>query len=102
MTFDGPTLSLELPAGRAALTRCLPTAGGVESTSYRRCGGTFKRGLAIHGGAFALCVGILVGNVYEKFEQGAWVTVAVTSVVIGTGHGACGGGLVLTLPSPEA
>ena len=43
----------------------------------------FKRGIAIHGGAFALCFGILVGNVYQKFEQGAWVTVAVTSVVIG-------------------
>jgi amino acid transporter len=43
----------------------------------------FKRGVAIHGVAFALCAGILVGNVYEKFEQGAWVTVAVTSVVIG-------------------
>ncbi len=43
----------------------------------------FKRGLAIHGTAFLLCVGILVGNVYEKFQQGAWVTVAVTSVVIG-------------------
>ena len=43
----------------------------------------FKRGLAIHGVAFALCFGILAGNVYEKFEQGAWVTVAVTSVVIG-------------------
>ena len=42
----------------------------------------FKRGVAIHGGALALCLAILVGNVYEKFEQGAWVTVAVTSVVI--------------------
>ncbi|OFX20599.1 MAG: amino acid transporter [Anaeromyxobacter sp. RBG_16_69_14] len=49
----------------------------------RRSEPGFKRGLAIHGVAFALCVGILVGNVYEKFEQGAWVTVAVTSVVIG-------------------
>jgi K+ transporter len=42
----------------------------------------FKRGVAIHGIAFALCASILVGNVYEKFEQGAWVTVAVTSVVV--------------------
>jgi amino acid transporter len=42
----------------------------------------FKRGLAIHGVAFALCFGILVANIYEKFEGGAWVTVAVTAVVI--------------------
>jgi amino acid transporter len=41
-----------------------------------------KRGLAIHGGAFTLCSGILAANVYEKFEEGAWITVAVTSVVI--------------------
>jgi hypothetical protein len=49
----------------------------------RRSEEGFRRGLAIHGGAFALCISILVGNVYQKFEQGAWVTVAVTSVVIG-------------------
>jgi hypothetical protein len=49
---------------------------------HRRESG-FKRGVTIHGVAFALCFSILVGNVYQKFEQGAWVTVAVTSVVIG-------------------
>jgi K+ transporter len=43
----------------------------------------FKRGVTIHGVAFALCASILVGNVYEKFQQGAWVTVAVTSVIVG-------------------
>jgi amino acid transporter len=42
----------------------------------------FKRGVAIHGAAFALCVGILSANVYEKFEEGAWVTVAVTALVV--------------------
>ncbi len=42
----------------------------------------FKRGVAVHGVAFALCFAILVGNVYQKFQQGAWVTVAVTSVVV--------------------
>ena len=50
----------------------------------------FKRGVAIHGVAFALCIGILIGNVYQKFEQGAWVTVAVTSVVIGLCAGSRG------------
>ncbi len=49
----------------------------------RRGESGFKRGVTIHGGAFALCFAILVGNVYQKFEQGAWVTVAVTTVVIG-------------------
>jgi hypothetical protein len=32
--------------------------------------------------ALLLCVSILTGNVYEKFEQGAWLTLVVTSVVI--------------------
>ncbi|WP_242392402.1 APC family permease [Anaeromyxobacter oryzisoli] len=41
------------------------------------------RGLAIHGVAFALCLAILVGTVYEKGEQGGWITIAVTSLVIG-------------------
>ncbi len=41
------------------------------------------RGLAIHGVAFVLCVGILVGTVYEKAEHGAWLTIVVTSLLIG-------------------
>jgi hypothetical protein len=41
-----------------------------------------RRGFAIHGVAFLLCGGILVGTVYEKFGHGGWVTVAVTSTVI--------------------
>jgi hypothetical protein len=41
-----------------------------------------RRGLAIHGVAFALCAGILAGTVYEKGEQGGWVTIAVTGLVI--------------------
>jgi amino acid transporter len=41
-----------------------------------------KRGLAIHGVAFALCVSILTGTVYEKGEQGGWVTIVVTSLVV--------------------
>jgi len=41
-----------------------------------------RRGFAIHGVAFALCVGILGGTVYEKGEQGGWVTIVVTGLVI--------------------
>jgi amino acid transporter len=41
-----------------------------------------RRGLAIHGVAFLLCAGILLGTVYEKFGHGGWVTVAVTSTVV--------------------
>jgi amino acid transporter len=42
-----------------------------------------RRGLVIHGIAFALCFGILIGILYEKFSLGGWVTVAVTGVVVG-------------------
>ena len=41
-----------------------------------------KRGIFVHGVAFVLCFGILVGNVYEKAQQGAWITIVVTSVVV--------------------
>jgi amino acid transporter len=41
------------------------------------------KGLAIHGVALALCLGILVGVVYEKFALGGWVTLAVTGAVVG-------------------
>ncbi|WP_242345194.1 APC family permease [Anaeromyxobacter terrae] len=42
-----------------------------------------RRGLAIHGVAFALCAAILAGTIYEKGEQGGWITIAVTGLVIG-------------------
>jgi amino acid transporter len=42
-----------------------------------------RRGLAVHGVAFALCATILVGTVWEKGEQGGWITIAVTGLVIG-------------------
>lgn len=48
---------------------------------HRRRAGS-GRGLAIHGVAFALCAGILVGILHEKFALGGWVTVAVTSSVV--------------------
>jgi amino acid transporter len=41
-----------------------------------------RRGFAIHGVAFVLCAAILVGTVYEKFLEGGWITIAVTSAVI--------------------
>lgn len=41
------------------------------------------RGFVIHGVAFAMCLGILVGILYEKFAIGGWVTVAVTGGVVG-------------------
>jgi hypothetical protein len=42
-----------------------------------------RRGFAIHGVAFTLCVAILAGTIYEKGAQGGWITIAVTGVVIG-------------------
>ncbi len=48
--------------------------------SHREAGR--KRGLGIHGVAFVLCVSILAGTVYEKGEEGGWVTIVVTSLVI--------------------
>jgi len=42
----------------------------------------FRRGMTIHGIAFVLCAGILVGTVYEKGEQGGWITLVVTGLLI--------------------
>ncbi len=42
-----------------------------------------RRGLAIHGVAFALCFLILVGVRYEKFALGGWVTVLATAAIVG-------------------
>ncbi len=41
-----------------------------------------RRGLAIHGVAFALCFLILVGVLYEKFALGGWVTVLATTSIV--------------------
>src|SRR5258708_11198398 len=38
------------------------------------------KGFAIHGVALTLCLGILIGIVYEKFALGGWVTMVVTGV----------------------
>ena len=40
------------------------------------------KGLAIHGVAFTLCFGILVGIIYEKFTLGGWVTIVVTGALV--------------------
>src|SRR5512138_2658146 len=45
-----------------------------------------RRGLGIHGVAFALCAAILAGTIYEKGEQGGWVTIVVTSLVVALCH----------------
>ncbi|HEX9241551.1 MAG TPA: APC family permease [Anaeromyxobacter sp.] len=50
---------------------------------WRTKGEGRRRGFAIHGVALALCLSILVGTVYEKGEQGGWVTIVVTSLVVG-------------------
>jgi amino acid transporter len=42
-----------------------------------------KRGLSVHGVALALCLAILVGTVYEKAEEGGWITIAATGLLIG-------------------
>jgi amino acid transporter len=42
----------------------------------------FKRGATIHGVALAMCLAILTGSVYEKFGEGGWVTLVVTSAVV--------------------
>ncbi len=39
----------------------------------------WKRHLLLHGSGLLLCVSILLITVYEKFEEGAWLTVVVTS-----------------------
>ena len=43
----------------------------------------WRRRLALFAGAFALCITILGVTIYEKFLLGGWVTVMITSVVVG-------------------
>jgi amino acid transporter len=50
---------------------------------FRQRGPGLKRGLGIHGVALVLCLAILTGTIYEKGEQGGWVTIAVTSLLVG-------------------
>lgn len=64
------------------VTFSLSQASMLRYWWQRRGSAGFKRGLAIHLPAFALCLGILVGNVYEKGLEGGWVTIVVTSLVV--------------------
>jgi amino acid transporter len=50
---------------------------------FRQRGAGLKRGLLIHGVALVLCLAILIGTVYEKGQQGGWVTILVTSLLVG-------------------
>jgi hypothetical protein len=45
----------------------------------RRRSDVWKRNFALHSTGFALCLSILCITIYEKFQQGAWLTVVVTS-----------------------
>ena len=49
----------------------------------RKNGGSWKRGFIVQGVAFVLCFTILVINIVVKFELGAWLTLVVTSMLIG-------------------
>jgi len=49
----------------------------------RQRGPGLRRGLAVHGVALVLCLAILAGTVYEKGQQGGWVTIVVTSLLVG-------------------
>ncbi len=48
----------------------------------RRNRADWRRQGAIHVVGLVLCLGILVVNVYEKFREGAWVTIVVTGAVV--------------------
>jgi amino acid transporter len=82
-THGDITALITMYAINVFVTFSLSQAAMLRYWLARRSEEGFGRGLAIHGGALVLCVGILVGNVYQKFGQGAWVTLAVTSVVVG-------------------
>ncbi len=43
----------------------------------------WKRHILIHVIGFFLCVTVLVVTTYEKFEEGGWVTLMMTSALIG-------------------
>jgi len=50
---------------------------------WRNSGEGRRRGFAIHGLAFLLCAGILIGTVIEKGAQGGWITIVVTGLLAG-------------------
>src|SRR5262249_39943570 len=44
----------------------------------------WRRRLAVHLVALAMCVFILCATVYVKFAEGGWITLALTALLIGT------------------
>lgn len=43
----------------------------------------WKRKISVHVTGFSLCLAILVVNIFEKFTEGGWVTLALTSGLVG-------------------
>jgi len=48
----------------------------------RKRSAVWKRNLTLHGTGFILCISILAITIYEKFGEGAWLTVVVTSTFV--------------------
>lgn len=48
----------------------------------RKRSAAWKRNLALHGTGFLICISILAITIYEKFGEGAWLTVVVTSSLV--------------------
>jgi amino acid transporter len=42
----------------------------------------WKRNLALHGSGLLLCVSILTITIYEKLQEGAWLTILVTTSIV--------------------
>jgi len=61
------------------LTFTLTLLGMVRHWLRHRGAPEFGRNLAIHGSGLVLCALILCVTVYEKFEEGGWLTVVVTA-----------------------
>jgi amino acid transporter len=51
-------------------------------TRARKKDPSWAKHLSVHGVALALCIGILVVTVLEKFSEGGWVTLVVTAATI--------------------
>jgi amino acid transporter len=82
-THGDITALLTMYAINVFVTFSLSQAAMLRYWFQRRHDVGLKRGLLVHGVALVLCLGILVGNIYEKLSEGAWVTLVVTSVVVG-------------------
>lgn len=64
------------------LTFSLTLLGMVRHWTLHRGSPDWKRNLFLHLVGLALCVVILVVTVYEKFEEGGWLTVIVTTAFV--------------------